>query len=269
MCYTVENMACVRRVYKVFLLVIMNIFFLLPGLLISAVFFIGKTRQMQLRTHGMMIWAKCLAAVLDLRIKSSGPLPRERGLFIASNHSSYTDILVIGSLIPSVFVAKAEVRSWLLFGWLAQIGGTIFVKRESQRSTLRAVKEVEERLHNSVNVVIFPEGTTDDGTQVNRFRSSFFKIPAEAHLPVLPLSIFYASVDSLATAETPNEMAWHNVPLLPHFWNLLSKKKIEVRVHFNEVINVHSGQYTRKQLADIAYRSTSEGFGMLKDNSTG
>lgn len=269
-CYTLENMAFIRGAYKVFLLFILNIFFLLPGLLISAVFFIGKTRQMQLRTYGMMIWAKCLAAVLGLHIRTSGQRPQERGLFIASNHSSYTDILVIGSIIPSVFVAKAEVRSWPLFGLLAGIGGTIFVRRESQRSTLRAVKEAEERLLNSINVVIFPEGTTDDGRQVDRFRSSFFKIPAEAHLPVLPLSIYYASVDNLPTAHAPaNEMAWHNTPLLPHFRNLLSKKKIEVRVHFNEVIDVSSASYNRKELADMAHQRTTEGFRMLKGNSTG
>lgn len=216
----------------------------------------------------MMVWAKCLAAVLGLHIQTTGQRPRARGFFIASNHCSYTDILVIGSIIPSVFVAKAEVRSWPLFGLLAEIGGTIFVRRESQRSTLRAVKEAEEKLLNGINVVIFPEGTTDNGKQVDRFRSSFFKIPAEARLPVLPLSIYYASVDGIPTVHAPaNEMAWHNTPLLPHFWNLLSKKKVGVRVHFNEVIGVSSASYNRKELADLAQQRSTEGFLLLHGNT--
>jgi 1-acyl-sn-glycerol-3-phosphate acyltransferase len=262
-------MAFIRRAYKVSLLLILNIFFLLPGLLINAVFFIGRSRQMQLRTHGMMVWAKCLAAVLCLHIQTTGQRPHQRGLFIASNHASYTDIVVIGSMVPTAFVSKAEVRSWPVFGWLAQTGGTIFVKRESQRSTLRAVKEAEEKLSNRVNVVIFPEGTTNDGRQVNRFRSSFFKIPAEAHLPVLPLSIYYSSVDGIPTEHAlANEMAWHNTPLFSHFWNLLSKKKIEVRVHFNEVIEGDALSSNRKELADMAYQRTTEGFRLLQGPST-
>ncbi len=46
------------------------------------------------------------------------------GGFIAMNHVSYVDILVIGSLCPSVFVSKFDVRGWPLMGWLARLGGT-------------------------------------------------------------------------------------------------------------------------------------------------
>lgn len=248
----------------------LNVFFLLPGLLISAFFFLGKARQMRIRTYGMRLWAKSLAAVLGLHIRTSGQRPMQEGLFIASNHTSYTDILVIGSILPAVFIAKAEVRGWPLFGLLAEIGGTIFVKRELQRSTLQAVKETEERLGSGVNVVVFPEGTTDDGRQIDKFRSSFFKAPAEAHLPILPLSLYYAVVDGLPTAKAAaNEMAWHNTPLLPHFWNLLSKKKVEVRVHFNPVIDVRSGNYHRKELAELACLRSREGFTTLQENTNG
>lgn len=263
-------MACIRRVYKIIMLVVLNIFFLAPGLLISALFFIGKKRQMQLRTHGMTCWAKCLTAVLGLHIRTSGQRPSQTGLFIASNHAGYTDIPVIGSILPSVFIAKAEVRGWPVFGLLAQIGGTIFVKRELQRSTLSAVREAEKKLGNRLNVVVFPEGTTDNGMEVERFRSSFFKAPAEARLPILPLSIYYAAVNGTPTAHAAaNEMAWHNAPLLPHFWNLLSKRNIEVRVHFNRIIDTSEVPRTRKELADLAFERTAEGFRQLQDKTSG
>ena len=263
-------MIFVRRTYKILLLLVLNIFFLLPGLLISASFILGKSRQMQLRTYGMMLWAQCLAAVLGLKIQASGERPYRRGLFIACNHCSYTDVLVIGSIMPAVFVAKAEVISWPVFGWLAKIGGTIFVNREAQRSTLLAVREAEEILAHSVNVVIFPEGTTDNGTQVDRFKSSFFRIPVTARLPVLPVSICYTSVDGKPPRTTPaNEMAWHNMPLFPHFLNLLSKKRIDVRVHFNEAIDGNMPVLDRKKLADIAHQRITEGFRMLQEKATG
>ena len=50
-------------------------------------------------------WATCPAAG-----PSSSP----------SNHLSYLDILVLGSLYPSLFLAKREIASWPLFGWVAQ-----------------------------------------------------------------------------------------------------------------------------------------------------
>ncbi|HZI31470.1 MAG TPA: lysophospholipid acyltransferase family protein, partial [Candidatus Binatia bacterium] len=57
----------------------------------------------------------------------SGPIPKS-GLLV-SNHLSYLDILAIASTTPAVFVSKAEVRHWPLFGWFAAIAGTVFVDR--------------------------------------------------------------------------------------------------------------------------------------------
>jgi len=216
----------------------------------------------------MMLWSKSACALFGLLVRVSGQPPDRHGLFIAGNHSSYTDIPVMGSLIPAVFVAKHEVKSWFLFGSLARMGGSVFVKRESGRSTLQAVEEVQQRIKAGVNVIVFPEGTTDNGRQVTKFGSSFFKIPAEADIPVLPLSIYYAYVDGRPTTEGPvNEMAWHNVPLFPHLMNLLSKKTVEVRVHFGEVIdnNISPEHFRdRKALAETAFHRVREGFEIAK-----
>src|SRR5689334_5567414 len=54
---------------------------------------------------------------LGIEVKYKGPLP-EAGL-IVSNHLSYLDILVFSSVMPCVFVSKAEVRSWPVFGMMA------------------------------------------------------------------------------------------------------------------------------------------------------
>src|SRR5580692_10031015 len=57
----------------------------------------------------------------------SGDIPKSGLLF--SNHLSYLDVLAISAVAPAVFVSKAEVRRWPLFGWLAAIAGTVFVER--------------------------------------------------------------------------------------------------------------------------------------------
>ena len=71
----------------------------------------------------------------------SGPIP-QRGQLV-SNHLSYLDILVIAPITPAVFVSKAEVRQWPLFGWLAALAGTVFVNRERRTQVGKTNFEIE------------------------------------------------------------------------------------------------------------------------------
>jgi 1-acyl-sn-glycerol-3-phosphate acyltransferase len=258
-------MATIRRYYKIFLLVCLNIFFLFVGVLIGTTPFVQRERRIRGAVKSMMLWARASCAILGIHIHTSGPFIQLAGVFIVCNHCSYTDIPAMGSLIPSVFVSKHEVSSWFLFGRLARLGGTVFVRRESKSSTMNAVKEAKERLLNRINVVIFPEGRTDDGRNVMEFKSSFFKIPLDTDAPILPVSIFYSHVNGISTGLSPgNEMAWHdNRGLFGHFWNLLSKQRIDVKIHFNPVISDLKLK-DRKELAAVVCQSVREGLEMLK-----
>ncbi|MHB8882232.1 MAG: lysophospholipid acyltransferase family protein [Thermodesulfovibrionales bacterium] len=257
-----------RRVYKIVLLFALNILFLFVGLLIRAVPFAGQTKKMHWAVRGMMSWARASCSVMGIRIQTSGLQRKPRGVFVVSNHSSYTDIPVLGSMLPAVFLSKQEVSSWFLFGWLARLCGTVFVKREAKASTLRAVREAGERLREGISIVIFPEGTTDDGRQLKDFKSSFFAIPLESAARILPVSIYYSHVDRVPTAlSQDNETAWHdNQDLFGHFWNLLSKERIDVKLHFNQIVSLRDGSPVkdRKQLALIIRQSVQEGLDMLK-----
>ena len=66
--------------------------------------------------------------VLGIHIPVSGT-PPEGGLLVA-NHLSYVDILVLSAVHPFLFVAKSEVREWPLFGLLARLAGTLFIRRD-------------------------------------------------------------------------------------------------------------------------------------------
>lgn len=261
-------MTTISRFYKIFLLVCLNIFFLFIGVLISAAPFVEREKRMQGAIRGMMLWARACCAIFGIHIQTTGQCEHKTGIFIVSNHCSYTDIPTIGSIIPSVFISKHEVGSWFLFGRLARLGGTVFVRRESKSSTMNAVREAKERLLNRINIVIFPEGTTDDGRHVNEFKSSFFKIPLDTDATILPVSIFYSHVNGIATGQSPeNEMAWYdNRSLFSHFWNLLSKKRIDVKIHFNPVISGLKSK-DRKELAAIVCQSVREGLEMLQEKS--
>jgi 1-acyl-sn-glycerol-3-phosphate acyltransferase len=59
---------------------------------------------------------------------------------------SYLDILAISAVTPAVFVSKAEVRRWPLFGWFAAIAGTVFVDRERRTHVGEVNREIETAL---------------------------------------------------------------------------------------------------------------------------
>ena len=61
----------------------------------------------------------------------------ERPVLFAANHISYTDITVLGSVIPGSFIAKAEVANWPFFGWLAKLQRSVFVDRKMRSTAIQ------------------------------------------------------------------------------------------------------------------------------------
>ena len=67
--------------------------------------------------HKLLIW------LLSVRIELEGEIniSNDCNLYI-SNHLSYLDIPILGSIYPVRFVAKSEVEKWPVFGFLARLG---------------------------------------------------------------------------------------------------------------------------------------------------
>src|ERR1700748_3306534 len=78
---------------------------------------------------------------MGIEISVSGAFP-ERGAVI-SNHLSYLDIVVYGSLHPCVFVSKAEIAGWPVVGWMTTMSGTVYVARGHGGSAMKARKEMQ------------------------------------------------------------------------------------------------------------------------------
>ena len=62
------------------------------------------------------LWHRMAVRLLGIRIHVRGAPSKKRPLLIASNHISWSDIMVLGSLDEIHFIAKAEVATWPLFG---------------------------------------------------------------------------------------------------------------------------------------------------------
>ncbi len=179
--------------------------------------------------------------VLGLELQVSGPIP-SRGLLVC-NHLSYLDIVVLGATAPCVFVAKAEVRQWPVFGWLASLGGTLFLCREKRSDVARMNGEIGRVLGSGSLVVLFPEGTTSDGRELLPFKSSLLE-PATAHPHGLSAGFIEYSLEDGSVAD--EVCYWRDMTLLPHLLNLLGKRRIEARLSF---ARLRGSSTDRKQLA--------------------
>lgn len=159
--------------------------------------------------------------------RSIGPVPTS-GLLV-SNHLSYLDIMVIASLTPAVFVSKSEVRGWPLIGWLTAIAGTLYIVR-GQRTHVGVVnKEIEAALADGVLVVVFPEGTSTNGTEVLPFRSPLLEPVTHGTHPIATGYLTY----ELEGGDWHNEVCyWGDHTFFPHAVNLLSKRGVRATMRF-------------------------------------
>src|SRR5690606_39257994 len=107
---------------------------LLAGLALASAIELGRRIGVQTsmaRKQRLTCWFLArLARALPLRVRIIGDRPREPMLWVA-NHISWSDIPLLGALLPISFLAKAEVRQWPVLGWLAQQAGTLFIRRNT------------------------------------------------------------------------------------------------------------------------------------------
>ena len=115
---------------------------------------------------------------IDVALSVEGRRPGP-GL-IVSNHVSYLDILAYSAAVPCVFISKAEVAEWPIFGRYARWAGSVFVRRHDKLDIARANAGVSLSLGSGVPVVLFPEGTTTDGGRVLRFHSTMLQPAIDA-----------------------------------------------------------------------------------------
>jgi len=166
---------------------------------------------------------------IECRVTGQPPL---RGLVVA-NHLSYLDILVLSAAMPCFFVAKSEIGRWPVFGMAARICGTIFVDRTSRASAQPAAEEVTERLKLSIPipVLLFPEGTSTDGSEVLRFHSRLIDPATSLGVPITTAAIRYETEDG--TAE--RELCWYgDATFVDHIWKVLGVGGFKADVRFGE-----------------------------------
>ncbi|KYO52521.1 lysophospholipid acyltransferase family protein [Tistrella mobilis] len=188
---------------------------------------------------------------------------RDRPALFVSNHSSYLDISVLGSVIAGSFIAKSEVADWPLYGLLAKLQRTVFVKRERSRTAEQA-DEVARRLEAGDRLILFPEGTSNDGQRVLPFRTAFFSVadrrPGGRPLVVQPVSLAYTHVRGMPMGRKLRPAyAWYgDMDLAGHLWTALTLGPARVELVFHPPVTIDDFK-DRKALARHCEQAVSAG----------
>lgn len=120
-------------------------------------------------------------------------VPQTHGLWV-SNHVSWLDIPVVGSVAPVFFLSKAEIGEWFIFGRLAKAGGTLFIKRGSG-DVNEVSNQIADFLRGGSSVVFFPEATTTDGQKIKKIHGKLLQASMDTDLPICPVVIAYVDKD--------------------------------------------------------------------------
>jgi len=230
-------------------------FFTMTPLLISIQWLLGK---LGLPGWGFIAcnYYRALRALLRIHVRVDGEPVRDRAVLFISNHVSWVDIVVIGSIQPVAFVAKSEVRQWPLVGVTAKMQRTVFVDRARRHQAADAVNEIVERLKGGTSVVLFAEGTSSDGNRVLPFRSALVGAikhaakHAAAEILIQPMSICYTGLHGIAMGRQHRPLvAWYgDLDFMPHIKEFIERGAVDAVVSYAEPVAA-DGAADRKALA--------------------
>ncbi len=164
---------------------------------------------------------------IDYRIEGRPPT---YGL-VVSNHLSYLDVLILSAAMPLAFVAKVEIGRWPYFGKAARAGGTIFLDRSSRASAASVADQMVERLKLPIPVLLFPEGTSTDGSEVLPFHPRLIDPATSTGTPITAAAVRYV-IDG---GVEERELCWYGDTLfLTHLMKALRTPGFAAEVSFGE-----------------------------------
>ncbi len=221
---------------------------LLPVQAVAVLLRLPLQKRLPLWYHRHCCW------ILGLRVECRGQRSTARPTLFVSNHVSYFDISVLGSLIAGSFVAKREVAGWPLFGWLAKLQRSIFIARRGRQAAANR-DEMRARLESNDDLILFAEGTSGDGNRVLPFKSALFSVaqlrPGGRPLTVQPVSIAYTRLDGVPMGRYLRPFfAWYgDMELAGHIWQATGLGWATVEVEFHPVVTMEAFG-SRKALCD-------------------
>jgi len=142
------------------------------------------------QSEKIRLWFKKILDIIEIKTIIKGEIKTGNYLII-SNHSSWLDIIILGSTFKTTFLSKIEVSRWPIIGKITTAVDMLFINRGAKNAATLAVDGISEFIENNRNVTIFPEGTSSGGKGLLKFKPRLFASCINANCPVQCVIIKY------------------------------------------------------------------------------
>ena len=209
-----------------------------------------------------------LCKIFRITVEITGTPTTKHAVFLG-NHLSYIDIPVMGSILDATFIAKEDVKSWFIFGWLGTLAQTIYISRKRDAAQ-QCINDIEKMINRGRSLILFPEGTSSRGTKVIPFKSSLFELflndSLKNKLFIQPFTITIKKINGeiISNIEDMDKYSWHSdMELMPHLWQMAKLKGAHINIEFHCPRPAKNFK-NRKEFAQICYDDVEQA---LKKNS--
>jgi lyso-ornithine lipid O-acyltransferase len=229
----------------------------------TPVYILCKSLWPQKTLQLKMFFYRCLLKLIGFQVRTHGAMNNSAPVFYVANHISYLDIPVLGALLPASFVAKSEVASWPVFGFMARLFDTVFIERRQARAAKQR-DTLGEHMAARHNLILFPEGTSTDGQRVLPFKSSLFgaieNAARDIDVSVQPVSVSCTAIDGLPVTQNLRHVyGWYgDLSLIPHLWLAFKCGRFTIDVIFHPPIHAKD-MPNRKDLAAACQKAVAHG----------
>ncbi len=206
-----------------------------------------------------MIFHRVCARILGLHIVIQGRCTEHRPTLFVSNHVSYLDVFILGSNMPGCFIAKSEVAHWPILGQLARIQNTLFFERKGSRAHSQ-ISIMSNHLSRNGNLILFPEGTSTEGTYVEPFKSSLFHAAEVSENTLIqPVTLGYTKYrNKPMDKEIRDYFAWYaTMPFASHFFKMAGMHSVEIELIFLPPVKIEDFS-CRKACAEYCHAQVTK-----------
>lgn len=182
--------------------------------------------------------ASVILTILQIKVKVRNE-HRMMGIensLVVCNHLSYIDVIILASTLPSCFVTSKEIKQSFFLGQIVTLAGCLFVDRKDRKNLKGEINELRAALSAGLNVTVFPEATSTNGSEVLRFKRPLFESAIATARPILPFTINYTNISN-QRINTHNRdiVCWYgDMEFIPHFLKLLDQTSLTVEVQVHE-----------------------------------
>jgi len=229
---------------------------LFSGLILTLLFVRNGIHNSSNASRLFIWWNRRLCHIFNAKITIHGEMNKQSTLYVM-NHISWFDIPVLASQQPLHFLSKAEVKTWPLIGWFTTKSGTLFIQRGAKGAAQNSLDEITQCLEKGGSVVVFPEGTTSDGSILKKFHGRLLQAAINSQVTIQPIALRYPYEKSI----NPHVPYIDDMTFMDSVKGLIKSKPLKVELHFLPPLDNHlssKNENSTKQLALNAKKAIAQ-----------